>query len=96
MSVGIRKRQEEDGKQTELTILDASVTNVARPLSPPSISPEPGPPAAAQTGKAEAELEKQKVEERVEEEVEERKRNVNEEPRKKPTWLDDDDLPPMM
>lgn len=90
----MRKRQEEDGKQTELTIPDASVTNVARPLSPPSISPEPGPPAAAQTGKAE--LEKQKVEERVEEEAEERKRNVNEEPRKKPIWLDDDDLPPMM
>lgn len=95
MSVGLRKRQEEDGKQRDMTILNTSVTDVTKPLSPPSLTPAPTP-AATQTCKVEAELEKQRAEERAEEEVEERKRNVNEEPRNKPLWLDDDDLPPMM
>lgn len=92
MSVVLRK--EEDGKQGDMTILNTSATDVTKPLSPPSLTPAPTP-AAAQTCKVESELEKQRVEERVEE-VEERKRNVNEEPRNKPLWLDDDDLPPMM
>nr|XP_046270945.1 LIM and calponin homology domains-containing protein 1-like isoform X2 [Scatophagus argus] len=92
---GLRKRQEEDGKQErDMTIPNASVTDVTKPLSPPSLTPPPSP--AAQTCKVEADLEKQSPKERVEEEVEERKWNVNEEPRKKPFWLDDDDLPPMM
>lgn len=93
---GLRERQEEDGKQEgDMTTLNTSVTDVTEPLSSPSLTPPPSP-AAAQTCKVEAELEKQSMEERVEEKVEKRKRDVNEEPRKKPFWLDDDDLPPMM
>lgn len=87
---GLRERQEEDGKH-EGDIPNTSVTAVAEPLSPPSLTPPPSP-AVTQTRKVEAKLEKQKVEE----EVEERKRSVNEERRKKPFWLDDDDLPPIM
>ena len=91
---GLRERQEEDGKH-EGDIPNTSVTAVTEPLTPPSLTPPPSP-AATQTRKVEAELEKQKVEEEVEVKVEERKRTVNEEPRKKPFWLDDDDLPPIM
>lgn len=94
---GLRERQEEDGNQERgMTIPNTSVTDVTRPLSPPSLTPPPSP-AAAQSCKVEAELVKQRVEERAEKEVEEKKTVVNEEPRKKPFWLDDDDdLPPMM
>ncbi|XP_041821972.1 LIM and calponin homology domains-containing protein 1-like isoform X2 [Chelmon rostratus] len=93
----LRERQEEDGNQERgMTIPNTSVTDVTRPLSPPSLTPPPSP-AAAQSCKVEAELVKQRVEERAEKEVEEKKTVVNEEPRKKPFWLDDDDdLPPMM
>ncbi|KAM8773407.1 uncharacterized protein AB9X84_016101 isoform 1-T1 [Acanthopagrus schlegelii] len=91
---GLRERQEEDGKH-EGDIPNTSVTAVTEPLSPPSLTPPPSP-AATQTRKVEAEVEKQKVEEEEEVKVEERKRTVNEEPRKKPFWLDDDDLPPIM
>ncbi|XP_039650157.1 LIM and calponin homology domains-containing protein 1-like isoform X6 [Perca fluviatilis] len=89
---GLRERQEEDRKEGDMII---SVTDVSEPLSSPSLTPPPSP-AAAQTRKVETVLEKQCVEERVEKKVEERKRDVNEQPRKKPFWLDDDDLPPIM
>lgn len=98
VSTGLRKRQEEDGEQRDVTTRDIknSAPDMIRPLSPPLLTPEPSP-AAAQTCKVEAESEKQGVvEERVEDEVMERNLNGNEEPRKKPFWLDDDDLPPMM
>lgn len=99
LSAGPRKRQEEeDGKQRDLTTLHTPVTDVTKPLSPVSLPCAAAPPAA-QTPKVEAELEKQGAEEGVEEEekeVEVRERNVNVEPQKKPLWMDDDDLPPMM
>lgn len=96
LSAGPRKRQEEeDGKQRDLTTLHTPVTDVTKPLSPAALPCAAAPPAA-QTPKVEAEFEKQGVEERVEEEVEVGERNVNVEPRKKPLWMDDDDLPPMM
>lgn len=102
LSAGPKKRQEveeEDGKQRDLTTLHTPVTDVTKPLSPASLPCATTPPAA-QTHKVEAELEKQGAEERVEEEeekeVEVRERNVNVEPQKKPLWMDDDDLPPMM
>ncbi|XP_070684312.1 LIM and calponin homology domains-containing protein 1-like [Pempheris klunzingeri] len=83
----LRGSKEEDGKhEGDMTVPNTSVTDVSEPLSPPPS------PAAAQTCKVEAELEKQSVGGRVEEE---RKRDVNKEPKKKPFWLDDD-LPPMM
>lgn len=78
-----------------MAIPNTPVMDVIEPLSPPSLTPPPSP-ATAQTCKVEAELEK-KVEKEVEVvEVKEKKRDVNEEPRKKPFWLDDSDLPPMM
>ncbi|XP_042293031.1 LIM and calponin homology domains-containing protein 1-like isoform X2 [Thunnus maccoyii] len=100
MSAGLRERQEEeeeeDGKQKgEMTIPNTSVTDVTEPLSSKTITPPPSP-ATAPTCKEKAELEKRIVEERVEEKVEERKGDVNEQPRKKPFWLEDEDLPPMM
>lgn len=82
----------DDGNQR---VPNTSVTGVTKPLSPPSLAPALSP-AAAQKCNVEAELENQRPQERVEEEVEERRRNVNEEPQRKPFWLDDDDLPPMM
>lgn len=100
MSAGLRERreeeEEEDGKQKgEMTIPNTSVTDVTEPLSSKTITPPPSP-ATAPTCKEKAELEKRIVEERVEEKVEERKGDVNEQPRKKPFWLEDEDLPPMM
>ncbi|KAM7394447.1 hypothetical protein PAMP_021251 [Pampus punctatissimus] len=93
---GLRERQEEeeDEKQKgEMAVPNTPVTDVTEPLSSPSVTP----PAVAPTCKEEAELEKQIVEERVEERVEESKGDVNEQPRKKPFWLEEDeDLPPMM
>ncbi|XP_027139139.1 LIM and calponin homology domains-containing protein 1a isoform X6 [Larimichthys crocea] len=95
-SGGLKERQE----QGDMAIPNTPVMDVIEPLSPPSLTPPPSP-ATAQTCKVEAELEKQIVEKKVEKEVEvvevkEKKRDVNEEPRKKPFWLDDSDLPPMM
>lgn len=96
LSAGLRKRQEEDGMQRDLTTLRTPVTDVTEPLSPASLPCAAAPPAA-QTPKVEAELEKQGAQERVEvEEVEVRERNENVELQKKPLWMDDDDLPPMM
>lgn len=95
LSSGLRKRQEEDGKQRDLTTLHTPVTDVTKPLSPASL-PSAALPPAPQTPKVEAEFEKQGAEERVEEEVEVGERNVNVEPRKKLLWMDDDNLPPMM
>ncbi|TNN89620.1 LIM and calponin y domains-containing protein 1 [Liparis tanakae] len=82
---GPRERQDEGGKQEG---------GVATPQTEPLSSPSLSPPARAR--KAEAELGNQGVEERVEETVEEREKDVNGEPRRKPSWLDDDDLPPIM
>ncbi|XP_078022316.1 LIM and calponin homology domains-containing protein 1-like isoform X8 [Epinephelus lanceolatus] len=90
---GLRERQDEDGKQ-DMTIPNTSVTNVTEPPSP--LRTPPSSPARAQTFKVKAELENQSVEERAEEKVDERKKDVNEQPRKKPFWLDDDNLPPIM
>lgn len=90
------EQEEEDGKQKgKMAISNTSVTDVTEPFSSLSITPPPSP-ATAPTCKEEAELEKQIVEERVEERVEKRKGDVNEQPRKKPFWLEDEDLPPMM
>lgn len=92
-SAGLRKGQEEDGKQRDVTTPNASVMDVTRPASPPSLTPALTSPAASvYTCEVEAESKKQTVEEKVGE----RTRNVKEEPQKKPLWLDDDDLPPMM
>ncbi|XP_056264886.1 LIM and calponin homology domains-containing protein 1-like isoform X11 [Pseudoliparis swirei] len=94
---GPRERQAEGGKQEGgVATPQSSVTGVTEPLSSPSLTPPPLRPAAARACKVEAELGNQGVEERVEETVEEREKDVNREPRRKPFWLDDDDLPPIM
>ncbi|XP_028259077.1 LIM and calponin homology domains-containing protein 1-like isoform X2 [Parambassis ranga] len=93
---GLRERQDEEEEQAkrDMMIHNTSVTTVVtEPLPSPSLMPPPST-AAALISRVEAELEKQKVEERVE--VEERKRNMNEKTGKKPFWLEDDELPPMM
>ncbi|KAI4833060.1 hypothetical protein KUCAC02_015991 [Chaenocephalus aceratus] len=78
---GLRERQGADGRQEgHMTTPDAT-----EPLSTPSSSS-----ATSLTCK----VDKSSVEERVVEKVEERKTEMNE--RKKPFWLDDDDLPPIM
>ncbi|KAM3622848.1 uncharacterized protein V6R79_003921 [Siganus canaliculatus] len=88
------EEEEEDGKQKGEATLPHSSEPSSSPLTPP---PPPPPSSAAFTCKTETELEKQEVEEGCEEvEEEERKMDVKEEPQKKPFWLDDDDLPPMM
>lgn len=97
-SAGLQEwqKEEEDGKQKrEMAIAKASVTDVTEPLSSPSVALLPSSTTAL-TFKEEAKLEKHIVEERVEEKVEERKGDVNEKPQKKPFWLEDEDLPPMM
>ncbi|KAF3852473.1 hypothetical protein F7725_005828 [Dissostichus mawsoni] len=79
---GLRERQGADGRQEgHMTTPKTSVTDVTKPLSTLSSSS-----ATSLTCK----VEKSSVEERVEE----RKTEMNE--RKKPFWLDDDDLPPIM
>lgn len=92
VSIGLGKRLVDDGNQR---VPNTSITDVTKPLSPPSLAPALGD-TAAQKCNVEAELETQTPQERVEDEVEERRRNINEELRRKPFWLDDDDLPPMM
>ncbi|KAK5926247.1 hypothetical protein CgunFtcFv8_021835 [Champsocephalus gunnari] len=78
---GLRERQGAAGRQEgHMTTPDAT-----EPLSTPSSSS-----ATSLTCK----VDKSSVEERVVEKVEERKTEINE--RKKPFWLDDDDLPPIM
>uniref|UniRef100_H2UQN3 LIM and calponin homology domains 1a n=1 Tax=Takifugu rubripes TaxID=31033 RepID=H2UQN3_TAKRU len=98
VSVELNKRQDEDRQQRDMTISNTSVSNVP-PLSPPSHTPSISP-AATSTCNMVAKLDKQRPEEKVVERVgdmvEESKTNMEEEPRKKPFWLDDDDLPPMM
>lgn len=88
---------QEAGPQRDVTIPNTSVSTVS-PLSPPSHT-APASPAATGTCSMEAESDRHRAEERVEEmvvEEEEKKTNVKEESRKKPFWLDDDHLPPMM
>ncbi|KAM9857013.1 LIM and calponin homology domains-containing protein 1-like [Aulostomus maculatus] len=88
--------EEDCGMQKEgMAIPQAPVTDVTVPLSSPSITPLCKPPTA-QACKQDAQLEKQIVKERVEEKVEERKSHVTNQPGKKPFWLEDDALPPMM
>ncbi|XP_062243723.1 LIM and calponin homology domains-containing protein 1-like isoform X2 [Platichthys flesus] len=89
-----RLEKEEAGKRQG----DVRVTDLTEPLSSPSLTPPPSPAAAAAAliCKVEAVLEKQSVETKTERRVEERKRDVNETPRKKPLWLEDEDLPPIM
>ncbi|XP_068177658.1 LIM and calponin homology domains-containing protein 1-like isoform X2 [Antennarius striatus] len=89
------KRQDLDGEGDEhMTALNPAVSNVNKPVSSPLFAPPPTP-VDAQTSKSKAELEKKTVQGRVEEEVKERRKDVKDEPQKKPLWLDDD-LPPMM
>ncbi|XP_026159145.1 LIM and calponin homology domains-containing protein 1-like isoform X11 [Mastacembelus armatus] len=92
----LEERQEgEDGKQKgDMTTSNTSVTDVIEPLSS-TLTPPPSP-ASSLVCNMEADLERQSVEKKVEERVEEKKRDVNEQPRKKPFWLADDDLPSMM
>ncbi|XP_008291215.1 LIM and calponin homology domains-containing protein 1-like isoform X2 [Stegastes partitus] len=101
----LRERQEEEEeeqKKGDIMISNTTATVVTEPASSPSLVPPPSPAAAAaaaaQICRVETELEKQQVEERVEEraEVEERRRDMNEKPQKKPFWLEDDELPPIM
>ncbi|XP_060912821.1 LIM and calponin homology domains-containing protein 1-like isoform X6 [Labrus mixtus] len=92
---GPREEQEDERKQKR-AIFKSSVTDVTQSLFSPPLTPPPSPAAAAKACKVQSETEKKSVEERVEEKVEEKKRNMNEEPQKKPLWQDDDDLPPMM
>lgn len=93
---GLIERQAEGGGKQEgdMKIPNTPVSDVIEPLSSPSLPLPPSP--TAPVSKVEAELERQSVEEKVEENVEERKRDVNEQPGKKPFWLVDDKLPPMM
>ncbi|XP_004549348.3 LIM and calponin homology domains-containing protein 1 isoform X5 [Maylandia zebra] len=96
----LRERREEKEEKQEsegAMVPNTSATVTAEPLFSPSLVPAPSP-GPAQVCSVKSGLEKQKVEERVEEkaEVEERKKDVNEKPRKKPFWLEDDELPPMM
>ncbi|XP_068607155.1 LIM and calponin homology domains-containing protein 1-like [Brachionichthys hirsutus] len=86
------KRPDWDGKQDEhTTVPNPSATSVGEPVSSP-------PPASveAQTPKSKAAPAKQSAQTRDEEEVKERRSDVKEEPQKKPLWLDDEDLPPMI
>ncbi|XP_068444648.1 LIM and calponin homology domains-containing protein 1-like isoform X2 [Clinocottus analis] len=88
---GPRERQEEDTKQEGgMTTPRSSVAGETEPLSSPPLTPP------SRICEVEPELENQSVEERLEEKVEERKKDVNGEPRRKPFWLDDDELPPIM
>ncbi|XP_054865713.1 LIM and calponin homology domains-containing protein 1-like isoform X7 [Amphiprion ocellaris] len=103
-----RQEEEEEQEKDDMKIPSTTDTVVGEPVSfpslvcPPSPPPPPPPPAAvaaaaaaaAQICRVEAELEKQEVEEKVE--VEEKKMDVNEKPQKKPFWLEDDELPPIM
>nr|XP_020447386.1 LIM and calponin homology domains-containing protein 1-like isoform X2 [Monopterus albus] len=96
-SAGLTERQEEeDGKQKgNMMFPYTSVTDVIEPLSSPSLTPPPSL-AGAHICKLEAKLGRQSVKQNIEESMEERKRDVNEQPVKKPFWLTDDELPPMM
>lgn len=86
----------DDTKQKEdMPTPNTSVTDVALPLSSPSITPLPSC-AIAQTCKEVAESERQSLKDTVEEKVEERKRDVDDQTQKKLFWLEKDDLPPMM
>ena len=91
-----RQEKEEHGKQEGDKRVP--ITSVTEPLSSPSLPSPPSPEAAAAAliCEVEAELETQSVETKSERRVEERKREVTEPPRKKPSWLEDDDLPPIM
>ncbi|CAJ1052530.1 LIM and calponin homology domains-containing protein 1-like isoform X1 [Xyrichtys novacula] len=92
----LREKQKEERKQ-EGTAFNTTVTEVVGNLSAPILTPPPSPAAAAANNcKVEVKMDKRDVEGRDEAKVEERKGEVKEEPRKKPSWLDDDDLPPMM
>uniref|UniRef100_A0A672ZSJ6 LIM and calponin homology domains 1a n=1 Tax=Sphaeramia orbicularis TaxID=375764 RepID=A0A672ZSJ6_9TELE len=95
---GLRARgpEEEDKKQDVYKAeCNPPVTGVTEPLFSPSLTP-PLSPVSILARKPEAELDKQNAMERVEEKVEERREDVSEHPRKKPFWLEDDELPPMM
>ncbi|XP_029363390.1 LIM and calponin homology domains-containing protein 1-like isoform X3 [Echeneis naucrates] len=86
----LERQEEEDGKQEgNMAVPNTSVTDMMK-LTPPSS------PAAAQVYKMETELENRSVEEKNKEREEKRKRDVNEHPPKKPFWLEDDELPPIM
>ncbi|XP_047189981.1 LIM and calponin homology domains-containing protein 1a isoform X2 [Scophthalmus maximus] len=91
----LRERQEDGKQEGDVTVPNASFTDLTEPLSSPSLTPPPSP-AAAHIRMVEAELEKPSVEEKSEESEKERGNDVTEQPRKKPFWLEDDDLPPIM
>ncbi|KAF7666739.1 hypothetical protein LDENG_00093160 [Lucifuga dentata] len=90
------EEEEEEGKQEgDIAIPNTTVTDVTKPLVSPSLTPPSSPPAPKPCC-VDTEWEKQSVEERVEERVEDKRGFGDEQPRRKPFWLDDDDLPPMM
>lgn len=93
MCAALREKQQEEKEEDEKKEGDKTVT--PHTLSPLSLTPPPSP-AAIRVCAAEAELERQSVEQKSEEREVERKMDVIEQPRKKPSWLEDDDLPPMM
>lgn len=88
--MGLRKKPEEERKQ------EGTVTEVVGPLCARTLTSPPTTAPAAINCKVEAKMDEPNVKERVEEDMEERKKDLKEEPRKKSSWLDDDDLPPMM
>lgn len=102
LSAGLRKQQQqqeakdeeetEDEKQRGLTTLNP----LKPPSCPASLPSAAAAPPAAQTCKMESVVEQRRLVEGVEEVEEDRQRNVNVEVRKRPFWMDDDDLPPMM
>ncbi|XP_056135526.1 LIM and calponin homology domains-containing protein 1a isoform X2 [Lampris incognitus] len=121
-NIGIREKEEEEGKKQggDETIPNTSVATISEPASSPSVSPPlPIPPAAQNCSvethvgkkifeeKAEERAEYQ-VEEKVEDEVEDKVAERTEEkakewrrisggrPMRRPQWLEEDDLPPMM
>ncbi|XP_055363139.1 LIM and calponin homology domains-containing protein 1 isoform X2 [Betta splendens] len=82
------------GKQEGDVKIPKEPVTVAEPPSPSPLPPSLSP--AVPVCKVEADLERQRSEDKVEECVEERKRDVNEQAAKKPFWLLEDELPPMM
>ncbi|XP_067353684.1 LIM and calponin homology domains-containing protein 1-like isoform X9 [Channa argus] len=89
------ERQEKEGEKQEGDMKITSVSHVNKPISPSSLTLPPSL-ASAQNCKVELQVERQSVEEKVKERVKEKKRAVDDQPGKKPFWLVDDDLPPIM
>ncbi|KAK2817216.1 hypothetical protein Q5P01_025407 [Channa striata] len=89
------ERQEKEGEKQEGDMKITSVSHVIEPVSPSTLTLPPSP-ASAPNSKVEVDVESQSVEEKVKERVKEKKSAVDDLPGKKPFWLEDDDLPPIM